>query len=545
MKKISIKPEEGKCPYLDDSDGYLPLLFPFQDAYTYRATPPLIFAFPEPITQEPWNTFSLSIDHSNKNITIALTNKNDNDRSKWEKIGPYQCKCLDTEINEINAYAYVSNEKLCFGRWHIKFFSIEDETEVDVCTFCLMPFLYPRPGEQIASKKPLFFVDKNIAKDCSKYKLHDANNNSYNLIVKDSVGGSEASVWTSEKDPEKGVYTVYYNNNPLELSSCPDDDYKIEITECMDIDENHLQHLLRQFFRDWSIWNVAESYTHALFQDLNYRKDPELPLNSPFEDRQYDNRYESEREVTWQNVLTAGGRGIFTGDRVVNNQQTDNLPYPDGMIPICSDVKFYSDPAELAILYMASKWIGRQSLNSFKAHMLIGHFHRPLLFPIRKEQVKQAFKYVSFNPDEDAFVKSHISILSIIENCLSSSKECDIKTAFSRLNETRRLPWDWISDFYSFIYDYSKGSEFFSRLKVNPQLLFYGPPGTGKTFMARIESEWMIDWWWYNKIAKQCCVDRKIKSRYFIELCQFHPSYTYEEFIEGMRPDVRNGLTYR
>ena len=59
------------------------------------------------------------------------------------------------------------------------------------------------------------------------------------------------------------------------------------------------------------------------------------------------------------------------------------------------------------------------------------------------------------------------------------------------------------------------------------QVVFYGPPGTGKTFVAQ-------------KLA-----------RYFAgtelrtALVQFHPSYTYEDFIEGFRPTEAGGFSLR
>lgn len=53
----------------------------------------------------------------------------------------------------------------------------------------------------------------------------------------------------------------------------------------------------------------------------------------------------------------------------------------------------------------------------------------------------------------------------------------------------------------------------------NPNVILYGPPGTGKTFSTK------------NSLDFVCQGD---SSRY--EILQFHPSFTYEDFIEGIKP---------
>ena len=52
-------------------------------------------------------------------------------------------------------------------------------------------------------------------------------------------------------------------------------------------------------------------------------------------------------------------------------------------------------------------------------------------------------------------------------------------------------------------------------------MIFHGPPGTGKTYVAR-------------EIAKQC----RLNGGDF-EIVQFHPSYSYEDFVEGFRPRLK------
>ena len=61
------------------------------------------------------------------------------------------------------------------------------------------------------------------------------------------------------------------------------------------------------------------------------------------------------------------------------------------------------------------------------------------------------------------------------------------------------------------------------QLKRKGQVIFQGPPGTGKTHVAQ-------------ELARSLAGDRER-----VTLVQFHPSYAYEDFVEGYRPALENG----
>lgn len=70
-----------------------------------------------------------------------------------------------------------------------------------------------------------------------------------------------------------------------------------------------------------------------------------------------------------------------------------------------------------------------------------------------------------------------------------------------------------------------KLSEMIALLKANYNLVLTGSPGTGKTHMAR-------------EIATQMGAE--------IKFVQFHPSYDYTDFVEGLRPikSVKNQIGF-
>ena len=86
-------------------------------------------------------------------------------------------------------------------------------------------------------------------------------------------------------------------------------------------------------------------------------------------------------------------------------------------------------------------------------------------------------------------------------------------------------------------------------LERKGQVILYGPPGTGKTYRAEKIAREITAWTNFRHdfealsgVERDSIVD---PVRGYVRLTTFHPSYGYEDFLEGYRPSVSNGaLTF-
>lgn len=82
-----------------------------------------------------------------------------------------------------------------------------------------------------------------------------------------------------------------------------------------------------------------------------------------------------------------------------------------------------------------------------------------------------------------------------------------------------------------------------SMLERKRQVILYGPPGTGKTFHAEQSAREIIARHNFNVLPSEL-TDKQRDALYgrsgvdpYIRTCTFHPMYSYEDFIEGYRPN--------
>lgn len=81
-------------------------------------------------------------------------------------------------------------------------------------------------------------------------------------------------------------------------------------------------------------------------------------------------------------------------------------------------------------------------------------------------------------------------------------------------------------------------NSFSSMLIESKNIIFRGAPGTGKSYLAKQIAADIISNGYFNEYA--LLTDEQKKQ---VEFVQFHPSYDYSDFVEGLRPKVNEDGT--
>ena len=159
-------------------------------------------------------------------------------------------------------------------------------------------------------------------------------------------------------------------------------------------------------------------------------------------------------------------------------------------------------------------------------------------------------------------IRNHIKLYDLICNILQDDFELK-KIFYSHLDETcyqdpymKTLTIDF--GYYVANIDSKIAIE---NIEVNnklqsknyPQLknqILYGPPGTGKTYNTVIKAMEIINNEKYDFVDNNQYENLKnkfdeLKQQGQIEFVTFHQSYSYEEFVEGIKPDLENGKELR
>ncbi len=133
--------------------------------------------------------------------------------------------------------------------------------------------------------------------------------------------------------------------------------------------------------------------------------------------------------------------------------------------------------------------------------------------------------------DDESFEMSLNRIVEELEHCRKQRPSAYSGTVESPTQKVMGHPHGEVQPPYTledFVVDTGFGvqqlQEWEQRLARKKQVILFGPPGTGKTYIA-------------ERLARRLTAE----NRGCWELVQFHPSYAYEDFIQGIRPITKAG----
>lgn len=147
----------------------------------------------------------------------------------------------------------------------------------------------------------------------------------------------------------------------------------------------------------------------------------------------------------------------------------------------------------------------------------INHAHAPVLKEDLKEDAELGDLHVMSVPNGTNFRATQANWDAYIARVAASPELTDGGPAMTLAELAAKL----------YLSDDKALDTIVELLHDRPQAVFYGPPGTGKTYIAR-------------KLAEHLT-----RSGGATKLVQFHPSYAYEDFVEGWRPTPNGSFELR
>jgi len=135
-------------------------------------------------------------------------------------------------------------------------------------------------------------------------------------------------------------------------------------------------------------------------------------------------------------------------------------------------------------------------------------------------------------PSDDELADDLKDTLSLLDTLYQSDSETDTGSSGEEDDEPKRvmprqrLSLEWLEN--RTLWSREALEEVIESLDGNlPQVILAGPPGTGKTWVAQCLAMYLTG------------DSEDQRDRY--RVVQFHPSYGYEEFVEGLRPVAKDG----
>lgn len=168
--------------------------------------------------------------------------------------------------------------------------------------------------------------------------------------------------------------------------------------------------------------------------------------------------------------------------------------------------------------------------NMFINRLLVGLHPDKLLAFLRKNDTDDICKYIG--KEASNWLEDNNALYNAI---FQTIKEFDFIKEYFKNKENKEYEDKKFSYFVSSlgwsIVEYVRDVKTLNLLKTNKNLILTGAPGTGKTYRA-------------IQIAKRLICENNADQDKRIGIVQFHPSYDYTDFVEGLRAEELNNNVF-
>ncbi|PIQ50037.1 MAG: hypothetical protein COW03_02145 [Cytophagales bacterium CG12_big_fil_rev_8_21_14_0_65_40_12] len=202
------------------------------------------------------------------------------------------------------------------------------------------------------------------------------------------------------------------------------------------------------------------------------------------------------------------------------------LPQGRGGMEIDSIKLLYEEPPLIA----TGEWDNRQCID-FKTIMTIGD----IVCVKEGKRILALCKVTSENFKDkeltEKYFNENFREVEVLEFYSGTTDFPQPQGTLQKATDPSTLTWNFINNWYTQLLVRKNMTKNTDVLKAKKQIILQGPPGTGKTYTAKDIAEEMI----FGSVSSNKKQQKeKLESSDQFVLVQFHPSYSYEDFVRGI-----------